>query len=287
MRCPTSVRSLPSLAKPEPAVFDLLVAVGWRPSLKTRAGFVACFLCATAVLLVVRRGLASTVEVGGVLATQVVLWALWFFWQARLFPAHRERLLHEARSMAYRRAFFRDIWPGAAGAIALMLSPLVVAETVGGVGAVPMAQGVVGTLLVLLGLALLCGGLVVLGLARALFLDEYRRRPPPVLTTAVYRRLRHPMFAGAALASFGTGLLMPHPDALAVAAVNLLTLPVYRRLEDARLVRVFGSEYRSYSRSVHAFLPVRTAGSRKTPGAAALHAPAASSLVPAGSALRS
>jgi protein-S-isoprenylcysteine O-methyltransferase Ste14 len=53
----------------------------------------------------------------------------------------------------------------------------------------------------------------------------------------------------------GATLAFTNTTALMAAAVNVLVLPVYKRLEDRRLSEVFAESYVTYSNEVAAFVP--------------------------------
>jgi protein-S-isoprenylcysteine O-methyltransferase Ste14 len=56
--------------------------------------------------------------------------------------------------------------------------------------------------------------------------------------------------------SFGvTILLRSNTCSITLAILNLVILPVYQWIEDARLIRVFGGQYLEYRSSVGGFIP--------------------------------
>jgi protein-S-isoprenylcysteine O-methyltransferase Ste14 len=112
-------------------------------------------------------------------------------------------------------------------------------------------------LLALAGVALLGMGFQTIGFDGAGFLYEYKAHATPLKRRSIYAFIRHPLFLGGVLASVGASLLSSESIALAMAAINVLILPVYAFLEDARLTRVFGTTYHSYRMHVGGMMPKR------------------------------
>jgi protein-S-isoprenylcysteine O-methyltransferase Ste14 len=75
------------------------------------------------------------------------------------------------------------------------------------------------------------------------------------VTSGVYARVRHPQVAGLLLVAFGLSLAAGTLVGLLVAMVFLLWSLVQTRLEDRRLVALFGDEARRYITRVPAVLP--------------------------------
>lgn len=70
----------------------------------------------------------------------------------------------------------------------------------------------------------------------------------PLVTTGIYRHLRHPSEAGLLLVGLSAGVMLASPAALAAWAILLAPLS-WRRiaLEECCLLRAYGREYRNYS----------------------------------------
>lgn len=78
--------------------------------------------------------------------------------------------------------------------------------------------------------------------------------PPRLARRGPYARARHPIYLGATLVVFGTGLAFGSRGLAWVVAPLLVPLwTVYARLEERGLVRRFGGEYRRYRREVGLF----------------------------------
>lgn len=115
---------------------------------------------------------------------------------------------------------------------------------------------IVGSLLFFPGLGLVAWGRLVLGrmyfvstgLGAQVFADHVLIRRGP------YARVRHPMYAGIALAAVGAVLLY---QTWTAAALLLLPVGLLRRAarEEQVLAAAFGEQWRDYCRQVPAFIP--------------------------------
>lgn len=189
-------------------------------------------------------------------------WIAWTYWHSVAFGRNRASYLREPGN-AYRKAFFRNVLPGAAFAIQQMWRPLLNTHALTdwtSRGAPPPVSGLLAaTGLVVCGAAalLLIVSVRSVGAANAAFLAEYvgtdRFEP---FDKGLYSRGRHPMFWSGVLFSVGLSLWVQTPTAYLVAAVNALYGLTYNRLEDRRLVRVFGSSYSLYMTRVPGHLPL-------------------------------
>jgi protein-S-isoprenylcysteine O-methyltransferase Ste14 len=117
---------------------------------------------------------------------------------------------------------------------------------------------------VLLGVPLIATGLSLMYRTIALFahVGEGTLAPwdPPrkLVIEGPYRRWRHPMITGVALILLGEAALLGSTAILAwwaaFVAFNAVYLPL---VEEPRLIRRFGDDYRDYRRRVPRFLPRR------------------------------
>jgi protein-S-isoprenylcysteine O-methyltransferase Ste14 len=171
-----------------------------------------------------------------------------------VFPKHR--LLETPWDCAkpYRLAFARDLLPGVGCNFALLLGPAVQGLAGGTHTSPPTPSLLAGTALLLAGAALIGAGVHAIGIARIFFVYEYMPATGPVMR-GVYRVIRHPLFLGGELASIGLALCIGTPDALMLAAVNLLVLPAYVLLEDRRSAKVMGDAYAGYRNATGAVIP--------------------------------
>ncbi len=77
-----------------------------------------------------------------------------------------------------------------------------------------------------------------------------------LITEGVYRRVRHPIYAGMMGMMIATGLVLSRPWALVVAAVFGFAGTLIRvRLEERLLTATFGDAYRKYAQRVPALIP--------------------------------
>ena len=193
-------------------------------------------------------------------------WASWFIWQGIVFPKARARALAVHGSRAYAAVFYKQILPGVCWGVSNMTLPVVTFDPAAIHGSLRLG---VGVFVLAIGASLLVSGFRTIGMARAGFLTEYMSPGMPMSRQGIYNLIRHPLFVGGALMSVG-GTLAAAPAAIAIAGVNVAILPLYAMVEDHRLRRVFGAEYRHYARSVGGILPhlgrlVAALPSRTTP----------------------
>lgn len=91
-------------------------------------------------------------------------------------------------------------------------------------------------------------------LARISALEESR-----LITTGIYGHVRHPQHAGLLVAAFGLAVAFQTLAGLLTAVVFLLWSLVQTRLEDRRLIVLFGDEARRYIAAVPRYVPQWTA----------------------------
>lgn len=109
----------------------------------------------------------------------------------------------------------------------------------------------VGCLVSMAALALFLGAWRTLGAARVGFVAEFiRPESLSPLRRGPYRRVRHPLFWSGIGVSWAAALLCGTATGFEIAAVNTLYGLAYNRLEDRRLIGVFGDRYASYAREV-------------------------------------
>jgi protein-S-isoprenylcysteine O-methyltransferase Ste14 len=234
---------------------DLLRALGWTPGPARRGLVVGLFVACTLAFLAL--GLAVARWTGwDPVGVHASFWGAWFAWQGWLFRSPSPgRPARPAGSAAYRVAFARHVVPGVSFGVAQMLRPVGQALLGGGPAGPSVPEVVAGLLGLQVGAVLLVSGFRAIGLARAGFVSEYLDAPPDLVRESVYRYLRHPLFVGGVLASVGVGMITGDDRAIALGLVNAAVLPVYGRIEDARLVRVFGAPYAEYRAAVGGVVP--------------------------------
>ncbi|KXJ87415.1 Isoprenylcysteine carboxyl methyltransferase family-domain-containing protein [Microdochium bolleyi] len=124
----------------------------------------------------------------------------------------------------------------------------------------PFVMEVAGTMVVV---GLLVHTLAIVHAGPA-FLDEVRRRtgstsrtrPHALVTTGIYRVMRHPAYFGYFWWAIGTQLIMGNVLSLLAFPIVLWSFFAGRvRVEEEMLVRVYGLEYEDYQRRVGTWMP--------------------------------
>lgn len=233
---------------------EILHELGFPRRLRSKMFLIAVFAVTTLFFLVSGQILLSILGINPVIF-HVLIWGGWFVWQGYFFARNRERYLRANRANAYRMAFRQDIVPGVALGVAQMVRPIW--------HGVVISLHFTDTLWLMLGSAaliatgagLLYMGFRTIGFDGAGFLYEYRAHSAPLTQQSIYAFIRHPLFLGGVFVSGGTGLLSGGAITLVMVAINILILPVYSHLEDARLIRVFGVPYREYKMQVGGLVP--------------------------------
>lgn len=126
-------------------------------------------------------------------------------------------------------------------------------------GAGPMWRGqwdarsaFAGAVLVLIGAWLGIAGVRVLGVNRTPF--PAPKSGSELVTTGIYARVRHPLYASVIALGFGWALLWRSAPALALAAVQVVFFGLKAQLEE-RLLRAQFPGYADYAARVPRFLP--------------------------------
>ena len=76
-----------------------------------------------------------------------------------------------------------------------------------------------------------------------------------LVTTGIYRYIRHPMYASLLFLAWGTVLKTVSPATLGLGAVASLALAATAKAEEAENVARFGQEYRDYMARTRRFVP--------------------------------
>ena len=113
-----------------------------------------------------------------------------------------------------------------------------------------------------LGLALVTIGLLVCGAAvrdmgASWRMGVDRLNPGPLVTGGLFRRMRHPIYAG--MLSITTGMALLTADVLSIATAGgaWVGLPIQARLEEEFLVSRYGDEYKRHQSQSGRFWPRR------------------------------
>ena len=115
-----------------------------------------------------------------------------------------------------------------------------------------MATPAIGFALVLLGAWLGIAGVRALGVNRTVF--PVPKPGAQLVTTGIFARVRHPLYASVIALGFGWALLWCSGPAFALAAAQVIFLYAKARLEE-RLLRERFAEYADYSLRVPRLVP--------------------------------
>ena len=115
--------------------------------------------------------------------------------------------------------------------------------------------GAVGFAAVTIGL-LVCGAAIRdMGASWRMGVD--RLHPGPLVTGGLFRRIRHPIYAGMLAMTTGMALLTADLLSIAAAGAAWVGLPIQARLEEEFLVSRYGDEYRRHQSQSGRFWPKR------------------------------
>ncbi len=104
------------------------------------------------------------------------------------------------------------------------------------------------------------GALVVLGSFRFLsgleFLGFQKPRTEPgLVTNGLHARVRHPIYSGTVLVFLGMLIFWPDMSFLVSNLALIVYLPIGIFLEEKKLLKLFGEQYRDYKQRVPAIVP--------------------------------
>ena len=115
--------------------------------------------------------------------------------------------------------------------------------------------GILGLASVTIGL-FVCGAAVRnMGASWRIGVD--RLHPGPLVTGGLFRRIRHPIYAGMLSVTAGMAFLTADVLSIATAGAAWVGLPVQARLEEEFLVSRYGDEYRRHQARTGRFWPRR------------------------------
>ncbi len=84
----------------------------------------------------------------------------------------------------------------------------------------------------------------------------YARQKNQLVTTGLYRFVRHPQYTGLFISLFGEGIVhWPTLFSVAIFPVIVLAYYLLARREERKVLEQFGDEYRDYQASVPMFIP--------------------------------
>jgi len=104
-------------------------------------------------------------------------------------------------------------------------------------------------------------GYVLLFIGIGLFIQGWRelyraRQKNQLVTTGLYRFVRHPQYTGLFLGLFGEGIIhWPTLFSIAIFPIIVLAYFLLARSEERKVLEQFGDEYRTYQARVPMFIP--------------------------------
>ncbi len=76
-----------------------------------------------------------------------------------------------------------------------------------------------------------------------------------LITTGLYKYIRHPLYLSLILGGFGAMLKDPGLLQVVLAVVNLLSIYVTAKVEEGEMIERFGDSYRNYKKNSFMFIP--------------------------------
>ena len=77
----------------------------------------------------------------------------------------------------------------------------------------------------------------------------------PLVTTGLYRVVRHPIYALSAMMAFMTALVCASFPMAIIAGIHIVLLNIKARREEQALISVFNEQYRDYMKQTSRFIP--------------------------------
>lgn len=178
-------------------VRDILSELGVEPRGRGLVWLVAVFAAATLAVLTSEEAVIRAIGLPAIVL-QFAVWSGWLVWLGYWFPRHRRQTLAKGPG-GYRRAFYRDILPG----VAVSFSQLSRPAWIGLLDSHLRLRwsDLLGAGLILVGLAVICWACRSIGIARVLFVYEYREGESWLVSRGSYRWIRHPLFVAGVLMS--------------------------------------------------------------------------------------
>jgi protein-S-isoprenylcysteine O-methyltransferase Ste14 len=111
-----------------------------------------------------------------------------------------------------------------------------------------------------IGYVLITAGLVLLYLAfkafdGAEFLGIKQEKKPELVLSGMYKYVRHPLYFATIILILGLFLLVPTQKMLLVLLISYSYILIGSRLEERKLVAIFGKEYQAYQKKVKGLIP--------------------------------
>ena len=171
-----------------------------------------------------------------------------------IYAVFQELFLRDKAARSFRRASKLDlttVWYVTAIAISLIAAPLLNSFRI---FTVPAIVAYLGLVILILGIVFRATAMIELGKSytRALIVVKNQR----LVTTGLYKYIRHPGYSGTMLA--GIGFAMAQGNLLIVLFVIILMSSVYVlriRQEEEMLRSVFGKKYDTYAKRTKRLIP--------------------------------
>jgi protein-S-isoprenylcysteine O-methyltransferase Ste14 len=114
---------------------------------------------------------------------------------------------------------------------------------------------IVGVIVIVCGL--IVRWIAILSLKRQFTVDVAITKDHQIVSTGIYRFVRHPAYAGSILSFLGLGLCFANVISLVVIVPSITAAFLYRiRVEEKALADAFGEEYVRYCRSTKRLIPL-------------------------------
>jgi methanethiol S-methyltransferase len=181
-------------------------------------------------------------------------WVVWFAWHTWIFDKTARYIYTRSKTHSYKILYFSQVIPIVTLFSFLMGFPGIVAYKNQEKFAFDDPLHIGSLLLICLGLFIILKSFQTIGISRAAFCNDYCGHPDKLITASIYGKIRHPLYSGGLIISFGVALFI-NPELILFSLINLAFAPVYIELEEKRLLRIYGDTYRQYIKNTGALVP--------------------------------
>lgn len=113
--------------------------------------------------------------------------------------------------------------------------------------------GITGLLLCAAGVAICCRARYILGKNWSLSVQQKENHE--LITSGIYRTIRHPIYTGLLLLFVGNGIIVGDNRAIIAVCIVLISFLFKIRKEENTLTELFGDNYTNYKKSTYALIP--------------------------------
>ncbi len=85
--------------------------------------------------------------------------------------------------------------------------------------------------------------------------DGHLERTTQLITTGLYKYIRHPLYLSLILGGFGAMMKDPGYWQIILSVINFIALYLTARVEEGEMIKKFGDEYREYMKESKMFFP--------------------------------